>query len=269
MSLFPKPVYWILDRKPDQPFESHDPTYGKVYRVGSAEDVEKLLDAERGLIWTAHPRIKSSSWAPDAFFNEPYFRADTFLGAAWKAMPADLSRDRLGTRGLDLLNDMANLGLKKYMPGEVDVFTLDHTHELYGHMNINYIEIEALPRFDAGWAPILDALRHGKFFTTTGEVLITNFTFSGAKSGETVELDPTKRQTYKFTVAYTYPLEFAEVIVGDGTDVRRDRIALDGTRAFSKMDLMGVVDLKGAKWLRVEVWDTAGNGAFTQPVWLK
>ena len=25
MSLFPKPVYWVLDRKPDQPFVEDDP----------------------------------------------------------------------------------------------------------------------------------------------------------------------------------------------------------------------------------------------------
>jgi hypothetical protein len=28
------------------------------------------------------------------------------------------------------------------------------------------------------------------------------------------------------------------------------------------------VDLKGARWVRLEVWDSAANGAFSQPVWL-
>ncbi len=41
---------------------------------------------------------------------------DRWLGAAWKAMPADLSLDRLGTRGLDLLDDMANWGQKEVPP---------------------------------------------------------------------------------------------------------------------------------------------------------
>ena len=27
-------------------------------------------------------------------------------------------------------------------------------------------------------------------------------------------------------------------------------------------------DLKGRRWVRVEAWDVAGNGAFSQPVWL-
>ena len=71
-----------------------------------------------------------------------FYQSDLWLGAAWKAMPADLSLDKLGTRALDLLDDMANWGQKKYLPGEVDVFKIDHTHELYGHMNINYIRLE-------------------------------------------------------------------------------------------------------------------------------
>ena len=57
-------------------------------------------------------------------------------------MPADLSLDQLGNRPLDLLDDMANWGQKKYLPGEADVFKINHTHELYGHMNINYLRLE-------------------------------------------------------------------------------------------------------------------------------
>ena len=40
------------------------------------------------------------------------------------------------------------------MLGEVDVFKLDQTHELYGHMNVNYIRLERdeLPRFEEGLA---------------------------------------------------------------------------------------------------------------------
>ena len=128
-------------------------------RTGSAFSRE-----EHGLAWTSHPRIKGSSWTPDIFRQEEFYRSDRWLGAAWKAMPADLSLDRLGRRGLDLLDDMANWGPQKYLPGEVDVFKIDHTHELYGHMNINYIRMDSdrLPRFDEGWQPVLDSLRAGR-----------------------------------------------------------------------------------------------------------
>ena len=96
-------------------------------------------------------------------------------------MPADLSHDRLGRRVLDLLDDMANWGLRKYVLGEVDVFKLDHTHELYGHMNVNYVQLDRVPAFQEGWKPVLDSLRAGKFFVTTGEVLIPSFTVDGQR----------------------------------------------------------------------------------------
>jgi hypothetical protein len=269
MSLFPHPVYWVLDRKPGLPFVEDDPKYGKVYRVGNAEDVMEVMSRENGLVWTAHPRIKSSSWAPDAFFDRPYFRDPHWLGAAWKAMPADLSKDRLGTRGLDLLDDMSNRGERKYLPGEVDVFTLAPSHELYGHMNINYLKVDALPTFDGGWHAILDALRGGKFFTTTGEVLIRKFAVDDAESGDTKRLVDAEHATIWIDADWTYPLEFAEVISGDGRAVRRVRIPLDGTGAFGKLPRWRPIDLRGQTWVRLEIWDVAGNGAYTQPVWLE
>ena len=269
MTLFPNPVYWVLDRKPNQPFVSEVPGYGKVYRVGSAKDVQKVLDAEHGLAWTAHPRIKSSSWAPDAFFDEPYFREDTFLGAAWKAMPADLSNPALGRRGLDLLDDMANLGARKYLPGEVDVFTLDPTHELYGHMNINYLRLDKLPTFDEGWAPILATLRHGAFFTTTGEILIEEFTVNGVESGGTVTLNAESKAKVRVALKGTYPLEVLEIVSADGEKVFRSSVDLRGTGSFDGATVAeDHPELLGRKWVRVMAYDVAGNTAYTQPIWI-
>ncbi len=268
MSLFPRPVYWAMRRAPGQPFEEVDPQYGRVYHVGSREDMVALLRREKGLVWTAHPRIKASSWAPDAFHREDFYRADFWLGAAWKAMPADLSRERLGERALDLLSDMANWGPKKYMPGEVDVFKLQHTHELYGHMNINYVRLDRLPRYDEGWQPILDALRAGKFFVTTGEILLRECTLDGKQSGETLTLRQGERPELRLTLEWTFPLRFAEIISGDGQKVYRERIDLSDTGPFGKRTLTLHPDLRGRKWARVEVWDVAVNGAFTQPIWL-
>src|SRR5262249_39776187 len=144
-------------------------------------------------VWSAHPRIKASNWAPDAFREEDFFKADTWLGGAWKAMPADLSSPRLGQRSLDLLDDMANWGHKKNVPGEVDVFKLDHTHELYGHMNVNYLRLDRVPRFEESWQPVLDALRAGRFFVTTGEILLREFQVGGKSSGETLALDSAEK----------------------------------------------------------------------------
>jgi hypothetical protein len=226
-----------------------------------------LVKRTNGLVWAAHPRIKASSWTPDIFRREEFYLADYWLGGAWKAMPADLSRPRLGERGLNLLDDMANWGQKKYLPGEVDVFKIDHTHELYGHMNINYLALDKLPRYDDGWQPILDVLRAGRFWTTTGEVLLHEFTVNGQPSGATVKgSGPVE---IRVALEWTFPLTFAEVISGDGKQVYRERINLSDTEAFGKRTLTLKPDLKGRRWVRFEVWDVAVNGAYTQPVWLE
>jgi hypothetical protein len=269
MSLFPRPVYWVQQRVEGQPQVEQHPPYGTVYRVGNQRDMMELLKQEKGLAWTAHPRIKASSWTPDIFRREEFYLADYWLGAAWKAMPADLSRPRLGERALDLLDDMANWGQKKYLPGEVDVFKLDSTHELYGHMNINYLRLERLPRFDEGWQPILDALHGGRFFTTTGEVLLHEFTVGEVESGGTLKLDANGRPEVRVTLEWTFPLQFAEVISGDGKHVYRERIPLPDAGPFGKRTLSVKPDLRGRKWVRFEVWDVAVNGAYTQPVWLE
>jgi hypothetical protein len=269
MSLFPKPVYWVQQRSPDQPFAEEHPKYGTVYRVSTQRDMMELLTRESGLAWTAHPRIKASLWTPDVFRREEFYLADYWLGAAWKAMPADLSRPRLGERALDLLDDMANWGQRKYLPGEVDVFKIDHTHELYGHMNVNYLRLDRLPRYNEGWAPVLDALRGGKFFTTTGEVLVRDFTVGGRKSGAAVKVDGAARPEVRVTLEWTFPLKFAEVVSGDGRRVYRERIDLGDTGPFGRRTLTLTPDLRGRTWVRFEVWDVAVNGAYTQPVWLE
>jgi hypothetical protein len=268
MSLFPRPVYWVMRRRPDQPFVESDPRYGKVYRVAGRDDMVALLKQEKGLAWSAHPRIKASSWTPDIFRHEDFYLADLWLGAAWKAMPADLSRPRLGERGLDLLDDMANWGQKKYLPGEVDVFKLDHTHELYGHMNVNYVRLDRLPRFEEGWQPLLDALRGGQFFVTTGEVIIPEFTVGGRRSGETLSFKSGQQPELRVTLEWTFPLRFAEIISGDGQKVYRERIDLTDTGPFGTRTLTLRPELRGRTWVRLEAWDVAVNGAFTQPVWL-
>lgn len=266
--LFPKPVAWTMQRAKDQPFVEDDPRFGKLYHVGNRDDMARLLEVEHGLAWTAHPRIKASTWAPDIYRNEEFYRSETWLGAAWKAMPADLSSPRLGVRGLDLLDDMANWGGRKYLLGEVDVFKIDRTHELFGHMNINYVRLDKLPRFDDGWPSVLDALGNGRFFVTTGEVLLREFTVGGKASGETLPLDEGAKPEVRIDLEWTFPLRFAEVVSGDGERVIRDRIDLSDSKAFGRRTLTLPPDLKGRRWARVEVWDVAGNGAFSQPVWL-
>ncbi len=51
--------------------------------------------------------------------------------------------------------------------------------------------------------------------------------------------------------------------------VSRQRVDLSDTGSFGQTELKLLVDLPGRTWGRLQVWDIACNGAFTQPVWLK
>jgi hypothetical protein len=269
ISLFPRPVYWLLHPKPGTPFAQQVKGYGTVYAVHNARDVLRLMEKENGLMWTAHARTKSSYGFPDRYRTKDYYISEHFLGAAWKAMPADLSQPRLGKRVLDLMDDMANWGRPKYVLGEVDVFRVQPAYEIYGHMNINYLKLDKLPRFDDGWQPVLDALRHGRFFVSTGEVLIPDFKVGGKESGQVLRLSGNTTSLVEARMEWTFPPAFAEVIWGDGSRVHRRRVDLSNKEAFSSQRLRVVVDLKGAKWVRLEAWDVAANGAFSQPVWIE
>lgn len=269
MSFFPRPVYWVLNRAAGEPFEETVAGYGKVYRVGSPEDVLRLMEQENGLMWTAHARIKASAQFPDTYRQQPFYQSEHFLGAAWKAMPADLSRPTLGWRVLDLLDDMNQWGHRKQALGEVDVFKVEPEYELYAHMNINYLKMKRSPKFADGWQPVLEALRGGEFFTTTGEILIPKFTVAGEESGQTIPRRKAGQAELRAELRWTFPLAFAEIISGDGTTVQRLRVDLTDTESFGTRSLRLPVKLAGQKWVRLEVWDIAANGAFTQPVWVE
>lgn len=269
MNIFPHPVNYVMSREQGQPYVEVHPKYGKIYRVGNKQEMLQLLEDENGLAWTAHARIKGSTGFPDAYKDEAFYKSGHFLGAAWKAMPADLSHPKLGIRVLDLMDDMANWGQKKNVIAEADLFQIRPGYELYGHMNVNYLQMEELPEFEEGWEPVLDAMKNGKFFLTTGEVLLPEFTVNGKSTGETLQLDGNGDAEVDVEISWTFPLSFAEVISGDGEKVYREKIDLSDTEAFGKKKFNFKVNLRNRKWVRLEVWDVAANGAATQFVWLE
>ena len=269
ISFFPRPVMWVLKRSKGKPFIEEHPDFGRIYHLGSPEDVLKLMELEKGLMWAAHPRIKSSTGYPDRYRNERFFKSDRYLGGAWKAMPADLSRPRLGWRVLDLLDDTSNWGAKKYIVGEVDIFEVDRTTEFYAHANINYLRLDHIPRFEDGWDPVLKALRDGAFFISTGEVLMPRFTIEGKQSGQTLKLQDSGMAKLEIVLTWTFPMSFIEIVTGDGKKVYRDRIELTDSEAFGKETFKRTLNLKGKSWVRLEAWDIATNGVISQPIWLE
>jgi len=269
LQIFPKPVYWIMSRKQGAPFSEEVPGYGKVYHIGDKEDMLRLLKEEKGLAWTAHPRTKGSVNAPDIYNHEDFFKSDRFMGAAWKAMPADLSSPRLGKRVLDLMDDMNNWGERKTVIAEADLFTITPENEMYAHLNVNYLMLDELPEFDKGWQPVLDAMQHGRFFSTTGEVLMPELTVNGKHSGEELALNADGTASIRLKLGWTFPMNFVEIISGDGEKVYREKVDMGKTKAFGEQVIQLKPVLKGRKWLRIEAWDVAANGAFSQTFYIR
>jgi hypothetical protein len=255
--VFPKPVYWYMDRKAGQPFQSADEKYGIVYRVHTPAEVWKMVTTEGGYVYQTHPRTKGSTGYPDKIRDTEYFRDTRFLGTGWKAMPSDLSSPRLGERAFKILDDMNNWGLHKRAIGEVDVFQLDTTHELYAHMNVNYLRLPELPDFDH-YGRLLDALAKGDGFVSTGEIILPRAAITAGR-GDSIHV--------KAEIGYTFPLQLAEIVWGDGTETHRQSIDLQSTHEFGHGDFGWDVDAPGWTWARLAVWDVAGDGAFTNPVW--
>ncbi|MEZ5403651.1 MAG: hypothetical protein R2729_28480 [Bryobacteraceae bacterium] len=245
---FPKPVRWIMSRGEGQPFEQ-----GGVYRVGNAEEMIRLIREQGGFAYTAHPRTKGSMGFPDKYKDAAFFQDPAFLGAGWKPMPSDLSTLRQGLRALNLLDDMSNWGARKRLLGEVDMFQLDSTHELYGHVNVNYVKMDRLPAWD-DYGRFAAAVKRGDYFVSQGTILLPE-----------VKIDRGVRVTAR--ASYTFPLAEAVLVWGDGKATHRDVIPLEKTRAFGGGEFEFRKDAPTAKWARVEFWDIAGNGAFTNPVW--
>lgn len=254
---FPKPVYWMMKRPAGTEFASRHPKYGTVYRTGNAQEMLELIRRENGIAYQTHPRTKGSMGFPDKIRDAAHFVDSSYLGAGWKQMNSDLSSPRLGERSLNLLDDMNNWGLKKRLLAEVDVFQLDHTHELYAHMNINYVRLPKLPSFDA-YGTVLEAIAEGRFFMTTGEVLLPEYSLRGGSSGLRVEA----------TIQHRFPLQFAEVVWGDAEGrTQRKVIPLHSSGQFEKKRYDWDVAAPAWKWARLAVWDVAANGAMTNPIW--
>ncbi len=255
---FPKPVYWFMKRPSDKPFRSEDPTYGTVYHVGNEQEMLDLVRRENGFMYQTHPRTKGSKGFPDKIRETAYFRDPRYFGAGWKAMPTDLSSLREGVRALNLLDDMNNWAMQKRLIGEVDLFQIDSTHELYAHMNVNYLRLDRLPDFD-NYGRVIDALNSGDFFISTGEVLLPKVE---------IAQDSTDRIVARAEVKWTFPLQFAEVVWGNGSQTQRQIFQLETTREFGSAKFEWKLAAPGWKWARVAVWDIAGNGAFVNPVWV-
>jgi len=259
-TVFPRPVYWTHVRQPGQQFIDNDPKYGKVYHVGSQQEELEMLKLEQGLMWQAHPRTKGSSGYPDAVREMEHFRSDRFLGGSYQSLPVDQSEKRLcESRCLGLLDEMNNWAGPKYMIAEGDTYQKFPDDETYPHLIVNYVKVGRMPKFDEDWNPILKPMRAGDFFVSSGEVLFRNYGIEGAGP----------QRTFAAELEWTYPLEFVELVWGDGDKVDRKVIPATDSAPFGNRRFRIPFEAADKKWVRFAVWDSAGNGALTQPVHLR
>jgi hypothetical protein len=127
--------------------------------------------------------------------------------------------------------------------------------DIYANNPVNYVKIDRVPSGD-DWSPIVNALKRGDYFWSSGEVLIPSYRVEGTGARRTVTAD----------VEWTFPLELVEVVWGDGQKTDRQIIPATDLPAFGKHKFQIPFDATGKKWVRFAVWDSAGNGAFVQPI---
>lgn len=246
-----------------QPFEETNPVYGTVYHLNSAADVLKYINQTNSLIWVAHPRTKGSEGYPDLYKTKDFFLSDRFIGGSWENLPTDLSEKTMCPyRCFATEDDMSNWAPKpKFMIAEGDIYwgAPNDRSIIYSQLAVNYLKLDTVPLYNQSWAPILASMRAGDFFGTTGEILFHNWSVEGAGTNK----------TYDATIEYTFPLDFAELVWGDGTKVDRKVIDLTDTTAFGTKTFKIPFDATGKKWIRFSVWDAAGDGAWANPIQLK
>ena len=259
--LFSHPVYWS-EKRAGQQFVEQDPVRGNVYHVSTAEEFIEMARRENILISMPHPRTKGSTGYPDAvkdtdFFNDPHYHG---VGFRW-GMGLDLSEQRLcEKRCLVLLDDMSNWSANRTGPLK-NFLAITETRykapgdEVYASSPAAYVKLATLPAPNNP-APVIDALMRGDSWLTSGEVLVPTCSVEGSGAQRTMAAD----------VEWTFPLEFVEVVYGDGNRTGREIVSATDLGAFGKHKFRIPFNAAGQKWVRFAAWDSAGNGATTQPI---
>jgi len=260
--LFSHPVYYVDEREPGTPLITEHPQYGRMYNIGSIEDMMTMVQDEDMIIYMPHPRTKGSTGFPDAIANSSQFLNDHYRGVGWRwGMGSDLSEVRLsGKRVIPLLDDMNNwivgTGLQpKSLLAITETYFKAPGDDIYANGPVTYLPLDRLP-VDADYSSIIDALQEGNYFVTSGEVLIPRHEYVGSGSDMRLIAD----------VEWTFPLDFVEVVYGDGETTRSAIVSTTEFSAFGSEEFSIPFDASGQAWVRFAAWDTAGNGAMTMPV---
>lgn len=266
--LISKPLYWRPQRQRGQPVVDQHPKYGTVYNVGSPSDMMKMSEHANVLLSMPHPRSKGSTGYPDAIKDDPHFLHKNYFGLGYRwGMGIDASAVRLGEfRFLKLWNETNNWMAARRLPPKfalaISEARSDYSDQgkppyfdAYGMSPVNYLKIDSVPSVD-DMSPIINALKQGEYFVTSGEVLIPYYRVQGEGEQRTIVAE----------VEWTFPLDFVEVVWGDGEKTERQIISTSDLPAFGSKRFEIPFDTSDKKWVRFAAWDVATNGAMVQPI---
>ncbi|QJU56956.1 hypothetical protein HL653_03370 [Sphingomonas sp. AP4-R1] len=260
--LMPHPVYFTQGRAEAQPLIESDARHPKIYRLGSERDIMDMMRDEGMIAFMPHPRSKGSTGYPDAIADTDRFRSDQFRGIGWRwGMGLDLSERRLCEKRCqktwdDMNNWMAARDAPlKHMEAISEFYEQGPGDDIYANNPVSYLRMDKLPA-PGDWSGIVETMRQGDFFVTSGEVLLDQVALERTAKGASMVA----------TIQWTFPMDFAEIVWGDGKKTGREIVSLTGEAPFGTKRLSIPFDPRGKKWVRFAAWDTAGNGAMAQPV---
>ena len=260
--IFSHPVYWVGGRQAGQPLVEDHKQYGKVYHLGSAEDLMEMARREDVLINMPHPRTKGSTGYPDSVKDLPFFSDPHYQGVGFRwGMGLDRSEVRLCEyRCLPLFDDMNNWVANKPISPKYILSISEVRHQqpgddIYSSSPVTYVKLDK-PVGPDDSSLVVQALMRGDSFVSSGEVLIPGYSVKGTGEKRMVVAD----------VEWTFPLNFVEVVWGDGTTTSRQVIATTDLAPMSSKHFEIPFDVAGKKWVRFAAWDSAGNGALSQPI---
>ena len=263
--LFSHPVYYVDERPEGTPLVTEHPEYGRMYNIGTVADMLTMIEDEDMLVFMPHPRTKGSTGFPDAVKNTPQFLNDRYRGVGWRwGMGSDLSERRLSDfRVIPLLDDMnnwiADTSLSpKYLLAITETYFKAPGDDVYANGPVSYLRVGALPE-PGDYAPLVAALKNGDYFVTSGEVLIPTHAYEWQGSAMMLVAD----------LEWTFPLDFVEVVLGDGDQTTTHTVSARDLPAFGRHTFRIPFNASGQRWVRFAAWDSAGNGAMTMPVRLR
>lgn len=258
--LFPsKPLLYSRWRDEGQPFAETLPDGRTYYHLQSAGDLVEMCRRENSFILMPHPDTKANDGLPYDCKDEDWFQDERWFGIGCRMLPADNSvPTMISGRTERVWNDINNWSDRpRYLISELDTYTkVDESEEdweMYPMTNCTYVQLDQLPGPD-NWESLIQALREGKHFYSTGEILLERCALSDGRC--------------EATFSWTFPLAYVQLVYSDGATVSTIDLPQPDSLPFGKQSF-SIPFPQGMKWARVLATDIAGNSAFGMPVFLQ